>query len=257
MSSFDWKQKIRPYDDRRDIIIPGDEEETVAFCTRQWIQIGQEAISKRGQFAVALSGGHTPNAIFKELSKPENIKSLDWSKVLCFWSDERSVPPTDPESNYHAAMQAGFATLPLKPENIFRMQGEGAIEEHAKAYEELIRKQLPSFQFDLIMLGMGEDGHTASLFPHTEGLHAAAGRLVIANFVPQKNTWRMSFTYECIQQGKVICIYAMGSKKAAMVAKVLTGSYEPDLLPIQRIGTPDRPATWILDTAASAQLPDN
>jgi 6-phosphogluconolactonase len=202
---------------------------------------------------VALSGGQTPNAIFKEISQPRYAQVLDWSKVLCFWSDERSVPPNNPENNYFNAMKSGLADLPLPPENIFRMPAEIDIEEHALAYEHLIRQKVPSLQFDLIMLGMGEDGHTASLFPRTHGLHTK-DRLVIANYVPQKHTWRMSFTYECIHMAKLICIYVLGANKASTVAKVLLSPYDPDNLPIQRIGTPSHKALWILDSAASEQL---
>lgn len=253
MQDFNWKEKIESFDERRDIVIPGNAEETIQFCVQQFIQIAQEAIQENGVFAVALSGGQTPHAIFKELSNPIYHKAIDWSKVICFWSDERSAPPNNPENNYFSAMQAGLKSLPLPPENVFRMPAEENIEENALAYDQLIRKKVPSLQFDLIMLGMGEDGHTASLFPLTHGLHTK-DRLVIANYVPQKNTWRMSFTYECIHMAKNICIYVMGVKKAMMVVKVLLGPYDPDHLPVQRIGTPAHKALWILDTAASEKL---
>lgn len=253
IENFDWKSKIESFDKRRDIIIPGNAEETALFCAKQFLLIGQEAIQKKGIFTVAISGGHTPNAIFKEISKPEYAQALDWAKVLCFWSDERSVPPDHPESNYSNAMKAGLATLPLPLENIFRMHAEQDIEENALAYEKLIRQKVPALQFDLIMLGMGEDGHTASLFPRTHGLHTK-DRLVIANYVPQKHTWRMSLTYECIHMANHICIYVIGTNKASTIAKVLLGSYDPDNVPIQKIGTPSHKALWILDIAASEQL---
>lgn len=253
IDNFDWKSKIASFDKRRNIIIPGDAEATNLFCVKQFLQIGQTAIQKNGIFTVAVSGGKTPHAIFKELSQPKYTQALDWSKVLCFWSDERSVPPDHPENNYSNAMKAGLATLPLSQENIFRMQAEKDIEENALAYESLIRQYVPSSQFDLIMLGMGEDGHTASLFPRTHGLHTK-DRLVIANYVPQNHTWRMSLTYECIHMAHHICIYVIGASKANTVVKVLLGSYDPDNLPIQRIGTTTHNAIWILDTAASEQL---
>jgi len=226
MKSFDWKAEAVPLDERREIIVPGDARETIDFCYRQFLQIGSDAITKRGAFAVALSGGSTPNAIFHELSKPNHNKALDWSKVLLFWSDERSVPSNDPDSNYHNAMHAGLSKLPLLPENIFRMHAEMDIENHALAYEDSIRKKVPSLEFDLMMLGMGEDGHTASLFPHTKGLKAT-DRLVIANEVPQKKTWRMTMTFECINMAKVICVYVIGANKASIATKVLSGAYDP------------------------------
>lgn len=253
MEKRHWKKSIESFDKRRDIIIPGNAEETIQFSTNQFLEIGNEAIQTRGKFCVALSGGSTPNAIYKELSKPTNQKALDWSKVLCFWGDERSVPPDSPENNFHAAMDAGLGKLPLKTENIFRMVAEKEIEENALAYDQLIREKIPSLGFDLIMLGMGEDGHTASLFPQTHGLHTRE-RLVIANYVPQKQTWRMTMTYECIHLARTICIYVLGAKKAHMVAHVLAGPYDPDQFPIQRIGTPQHKALWILDHEASELL---
>lgn len=252
MEAFSWKAKIESFDKRRDIIVPGNKEETILFCAKQFIQIGSEAIKNNGFFSVALSGGSTPNAIFKELSNTY-AQALDWSKVLCFWSDERSVPPDHRESNYFNALQAGISTLPLSPQNIFRMPAEKDIEENALAYDYLIRQKIPSLKIDLIMLGMGEDGHTASLFPRTHGLHTK-NRLVIANYIPQKHTWRMSMTYECINMAKIICIYVIGPNKASMVTKVLLGSYDPNNLPIQRVGTISHKAIWILDDSASEQL---
>lgn len=253
MNQPDWKLRLNTFDERREIIVPGDAKETVNFCVDQFLQIGNQAIKSHGFFAVALSGGSTPNAIFKELVKPNHIKAIDWSKVLCFWSDERSVLPNDKESNYFNAMQAGIAQLPLLPDHIFRMHAEDNIEAHALAYEKLIRKHIPSLEMDLLMLGMGEDGHTASLFPHTEGLKPK-GRLVIANEVPQKQTWRMSMTYECIDLAKNVCIYVIGASKAGTVAKVLAGPYDPADFPVQRVGTAKRKAIWILDKAAATLL---
>lgn len=253
MEEFNWKNLIIPFNGRRNIVIPGDAEETTLFCTRQFLQVAQDAIAHQGIFTVALSGGHTPHAIFKELSKPLYHQALDWTKVLCFWSDERNVPSDHPDSNYANAMRAGLADIPFLPENIFRMPAEGEIEASALAYEQLIRQKIPSLRFDLIMLGMGEDGHTASLFPRTHGLHTK-DRLVIANYVPQKKTWRMTLTYECIHMANLICIYAIGENKAKMIAEVLLGTYDPDNLPAQRVGTPSHKALWILDKAASEQL---
>lgn len=253
IKNFNWKAMIKSFDKGRDIVIPGNAEETILFSVYQLLQIGSEAIQEKGIFTVAVSGGQTPQAIFKELSKPIYQQALDWSKVLCFWSDERSVPPNHVENNYFSAMQAGLSEIHLLPENIFRMQAEENIEENALAYEQLIRQKIPSCQFDLIMLGLGEDGHTASLFPRTHGLHAN-DRLVIANYIPQKHTWRMSLTYECIHKAKNRCIYVMGTSKANVVARVLLGPYDPDNLPAQRVGIPTQKALWILDKEASSQL---
>jgi 6-phosphogluconolactonase len=244
------------FDDRRDIAIPGNARETTLFCAEQFLKIGNAAIQERGVFNAALSGGSTPKAIFQLLASPELRSQIDWKNVVLFWSDERNVLPDDPQSNYKMAMDAGFASLPLKKENIHRMPAEGEAieaEDAAKEYEKLILKLVPKASFDFVMLGMGEDGHTASLFPKTHGLHAEE-RLTIVNFVPQLNTWRMTLTYECINQSKNISIYVIGKNKAAMVKKVLSAPSEPDEFPIQKIGTRKHKALWILDTDAASEL---
>ena len=250
---FDWKKYTQSYDDRRDLIVLNNGKEAILFCTKQFIQIAKKSIADHHSFTVALSGGTTPNAIFTELSKEIYQYELDWNKVFLFWSDERSVPPNHPESNYHMAMQAGLSKLPIPKEHVFRMNAENDIEKNALQYEKNILSIIPSGQFDLVMLGMGEDGHTASLFPFTKGLETK-DHLVIANYVPQKETWRMSLTYNCIQSAKHIFIYVMGKNKAEMVAKALKGPFTPNSIPIQQIGTDNSKAVWILDKDASEAI---
>lgn len=244
---------IHAFDDRRNIVVPGNKEQTLEYCIHHFIESANNAIKRHGFFTVALSGGSTPQAIFQGLTNEKNRHAIDWSLVKLFWSDERCVQPDDPQSNYGTAMAAGLATLPLLPENIHRMRGEENPEEAAKQYEEEIYKTLGEAPFDLVMLGMGDDGHTASLFPKTHGLHAAHRR-VIANFVPQKNVWRITFTYSCINHAHAIAIYVMGKNKAETVKRVLSPPYEPDIFPIQNVGTPANKATWILDKEAAGLL---
>lgn len=248
------KKQIQFFDDRRDIVIPGNAKETLSFCADQFIEIGKEAIKERGKFCAALSGGSTPKALFEMLASPHYRSQLDWENVILFWSDERNVSPDDPQSNYKMAMDAGFSSLPIPEKNIHRMQAEGIeIEANAKIYEALIEELVPNNSFDLIMLGMGEDGHTASLFPKTHGLHTD-DRLAIANYVPQLSAWRMTLTYECINAARNISIYVIGKNKASMLKTVLTSPKEPDELPIQKIGTRLHKALWILDTEAASEL---
>lgn len=242
---------IQSLDERRNIVIPT--ENTLHYCVDQFFQIGEKSLSERGRFIVALSGGSTPKAIYQLLTDSVNRKRIDWKKVFLFWSDERQVPPYDPESNYRMAMDAGFEKVGVLPQQIFRMQAEGDIEEGALAYEALIKKNLPDGKFDLIMLGMGEDGHTASLFPKTHGLHTT-GRLAIANYVPPLKTWRMTLTFECINAAHQINVYILGANKAEVVKKVLASSFDPDMFPIQAVGLPENRALWILDQAAAALL---
>lgn len=248
------EQVISTFDDRRDLALPGNLEQTLTFCVEHFIEIGKSAIAKQGIFSVALSGGSTPKAIFQLLATDTYRSLLDWSRVQLFWSDERCVPPSDPDSNYKMAMDAGFSKLPLDPQKIFRMPADSAdLDQAAHDYEQTIKKHVPNAQFDLVMLGMGEDGHTASLFPKTHGL-SVEGKLVTANFIPQKDCWRMTLTYEEINSSHHIAIYTLGKSKAEMVEKVLHSSYEPELFPIQRVGTRQNKVLWILDSDAAANL---
>lgn len=251
-----WKNLITSFDDRRDLLIPGDTKETLEFCAEHFVISADEAIAARDVFTVALSGGSTPKAIYQLLATQKFKSKVDWSKVKFFWSDERCVPPSDLESNYHMAMAAGLASLPIPKNQIFRMPADKSdLNAAALAYEEVILKHVKDGIFDLVMLGMGEDGHTASLFPKTHGLHPGE-RLAIANYIPQKETWRMSLTFECINQAHSIVIYVIGKSKASMLKRVLTSPFEPDVLPIQNVGTRTHKALWIADNeAASALVP--
>lgn len=245
--------KTYQLDQRRSLLFPGNADQTLAYATSHWVKTAQDAIEDHNFFAVALSGGSTPKKIFQNLAQ-QHAQSLDWSKVWLFWSDERSVSPDHPDSNFHMAMvDAGLNRLPFASTHIHRMVAEQDLAANSLAYESLIKKTLQGRPFDLIMLGMGDDGHTASLFPHTEGVHAH-GRLVIANYIPQKQTWRMSFTFECINQASSICIYVIGANKAPVVQKVLFSTHDPDTYPSQNLGNVAHPATWILDDAASTQI---
>lgn len=240
------------FDDRRDIAHPGDKEKTLNFAVEHFINCGKEAIQNHGFFSVALSGGSTPKAIFEKLSSPDYSGELDWTKILLFWGDERSVPPSSNESNFRMAMDAGLKTLSIPPKHVFRMEAEENLKENAKAYEQKIHEALGARPFDLIMLGMGEDGHTASLFPGTKALDEKTA-LVVANEVPQKKTWRMTFTYPLINRAKNTVIYVIGASKADMVKQVFKESHEPPF-PVSLIGTSGNKALWILDTEAAAPL---
>lgn len=246
------KKEPFKFDDRRMIALPGNDEETLHFALENWLEIASESIADHDFFAVALSGGSTPKKMFQELAKRPD--AIDWTKVYLFWGDERSVSPSSTDSNYHMALEeANLKKLPLLKEHIFRMVAEADIEANAVNYEGLIREKLGSHPFDLVMLGMGDDGHTASLFPHTEALHAKE-KLVVANKVPQKNTWRMTLTYECINHARHICLYVLGSGKASTLEKVFTSEFDYETYPSQNIGTKENPALWIVDLGASKNL---
>ena len=240
-----------PFDERRELYIGETEEETLHFAALHWIHAAQRSIQQRGRFAVALSGGSTPKAIYAALVKRSEIDKIDWSKVWLFWSDERAVPATHPDSNYRMAMES-FGKVPIPPSQIFPMQAGTDIERSARRYEEEIRRHLDKHLFDLVMLGLGEDGHTASLFPGTKAL-AAEEKLVAANYLPEKKIWRMTLTFPCINQSRHIALYALGSAKQAIVPQVLEAAILSPW-PASRIGTPESKALWILDSAAAAKI---
>lgn len=239
------------WDDRRDIAHPGDYKKTVLFSIEHFANCAKEAIRLHGHFAVALSGGSTPKAIFETLSKAPYSSEIDWSKVLLFWSDERNKAPTHPDSNFRIAMESGFKNLPISAKHIFRMKAEHDIEANALDYENVIKKTLNLRPFDLIMLGMGEDGHTASLFPETNAL-SEEKRWVVANYVPQKKMWRMTMTFPLINMAKNIVIYVLGKNKREMIRKVFLDS--DSSYPISRVGTSSNKSLWILDTEACTEL---
>ncbi len=236
------------WDERRDITIPGDTEATLDFAASHWIALARHAIAKKGRFAVALSGGSTPKAIFEKLKTMRD--AVDWRAVHLYWSDERAVSADHPDSNYKMAMDAAFSHLPIG--QIHRMKGESLIEKYALEYEELIKKELGATLFDLVMLGVGEDGHTASLFPGSAGLDENK-RLVIANHIPQKNSWRMTLTFRCINESAQAVVYALGPSKQEIVPLVLKSAL-PSSYPASYVGTAEQKALWILDSQASLNL---
>ncbi len=241
---------IKTFDKRRTIALPGDEEKTIQFAVDHWIKTAQKAIASKGSFFVALSGGSTPKKIFSHFTP----SMLDWSSVYLFWSDERSVLPTDPESNYKMALDSGLGKLPIPKAQIFRMHAEKDIEENALLYEKKIKEIVPNASFDLIMLGMGEDGHTASLFPETKALREK-DRLVVANSVPSKQTTRMTFTFPLINKAQEIVIYVLGKGKQDALENIFTNPSSS--LPATQVGSVLHPALWIIDDAAGLLLLHN
>ena len=219
------------------------------------------AVAKRGVARVALSGGTTPQATFKVLADPAQgfANTLPWDKLQLFWVDERCVPPAHPESNYGVCKQLLLDQVGIPEANVFRMEGELDPEEAASRYESTLRNVMrlegaESPTFDLIVLGMGPDGHTASWFPHTEALHEF-GRLVVANHVPQKDTWRITLTIPVVNQGTEVAFACEGEGKSAILAEVLTGPRDPERLPSQLVRPASGRLLFLLDEPAAAQLP--
>src|ERR1700694_1427836 len=213
------------------------------------------AIQEAGRFAAVLSGGSTPATMMKELATPEHAPLVDWSRVHVFWSDERCVLPNDEHSNFAMANAALLSCVPIPAENIHRMQGELDPREAADAYDRLLRKFFGAeTAFDLTYLGLGPDGHTASLFPNTEALDVK-DRNCVANRAPGHvvSPWRLTLTYPAINASKAVIFLVQGKEKADIVARVLEGTRDVRQLPAQDIA-PRGTLTWFLDEAAAAKL---
>jgi len=210
---------------------------------------------------VAISGGSTPKAMFALLAdraKPYFAR-VPWANLHLFWVDERCVPPTDAESNYRMTNEVMLSKVPLAPEQIHRMEGELDPAVAASRYEALLRAEFrlegaETPVFDLVLLGMGDDGHTASLFPHTAALHEL-NRLVVANHVPQKETWRVTLTWQVIDRGREVAFLIEGAQKTDVLHEVLLGAYDPETHPSQLIRPLSGKLTMLLDAVAAAKLP--
>lgn len=230
-------------------------------AAEQFTQAAEKAVAERGRARIAISGGSTPKATFALLAdagKPWR-RRMPWEKLEIFWVDERCVPPDHPDSNYRMTREALLDHVPLKPEQVHRMEGELEPTVGAARYESLLRDSFrlegaESPRFDLIQLGMGPDGHTASLFPHTEALTEMA-HLVTANHVVNKDAWRITLTWPVINNGSSVFFLIGGSDKAGVVHEVFMGPNDPERLPSQLIWPSSGILTVILDKAAAALLP--
>jgi 6-phosphogluconolactonase len=184
---------------------------------------------------------------------------MPWDRLDIYWVDERAVPPDNAESNYRMTREALLDHVPLRPEQIHRMEGELDPEVAAARYESELRNSFrlegaQSPRFDLVELGMGTDGHTASLFPHTEAIHEVS-RLVTANHVPQKDSWRITLTWPVIDHASSVFFLIAGEDKAQILKEILTGPHDPERLPSQLIWPASGILTLFLDKAAARLLP--
>lgn len=242
-------------------IVEPDSAALARRTAQHFVEVTEQAVAKRGRARIAISGGSTPKAAFQLLADPEQpwLKRMPWDKLDLYWVDERTVPPTSPDSNYRMTREALLDHVPLKPEQVHRMEGELEPEVAAARYESLLRNTFrlegaETPRFDLISLGMGDDGHTASIFPHTEAIHTL-DRLVMTNHVPQMKTWRITLTWPVINQGSSVFFLIGGEKKAELVREVFTGPLDPERLPSQLIWPAGGILTLILDKDAAALLP--
>ena len=217
-----------------------------------------EAVAERGRFTIALSGGSTPKSLYALIAANASA-SLPWDQMFFFWGDERHVPPDDPDSNYGMAKETLLSKIPTPPANIFPSPAENPdAAAAADAYEQTLRKffgltpgQFP--RFDLILLGMGPDGHTASLFPDTAALQEKS-RLVIANWVEKLQTDRITLTLPVLNAARCVAFLVSGTDKAAVLREVLEGSAPAQKYPSKLVQPGEGKLIWFVDRAAASEL---
>jgi 6-phosphogluconolactonase len=214
-----------------------------------FVQVARESIATNGRFNVALSGGSTPLPTYALLALPEWAARVNWAKTHVYWADERCVPPDDSASNYLNAHAVLLERVPLPPEQIHRMRGEADPAQAAHEYDMLIG----DVAFDLILLGMGDDGHTASLFPGTAAVHEAE-KLVVAHHVAKVGQWRLTLTPRAINAARHVAFLAGGKNKAERLREVIEGPYQPDVLPAQVVRPTQGKLMWFVDREAAALL---
>jgi 6-phosphogluconolactonase len=209
------------------------------------VDLARKALAERNEFRIALSGGNTPRPIYTELAR--TARDLPWEKMLITFGDERCVPPDHEQSNYRMARETLFVPAAVPDKSIMRMRGEIDPQIAAQEYQDNVdllaaQRGEQVYRHDLILLGLGDDGHTASLFPGTAALEERARR-VVANFVPKFNACRLTFTFPLINQARMICFLVNAAKHADLIEHVLKGDAK---YPASRVNPGAGDVTWIL-----------
>ena len=240
-----------------EVIICRDMADLNTRAAELFVALAEKAVSARGRFAVALSGGSTPNGLYALLAGSPFRQRVPWSRVHLFWGDERCVPPDHPQSNYRMVEQALLAKIPMPAENVHRMPAEKEPQQAAAEYEariktffELASGALP--RFDLILLGVGEDAHTASLFPGGDALQETE-RLVAACYVGQLNAYRLTLTLPVLNAASEVVFLVSGRSKAPIVKEILK-SQQSSQLPAAKVRPSSGRLTWFITHDAAAEM---
>jgi 6-phosphogluconolactonase len=226
-----------------------------AAAAELFVNAAGQAMAERGAFHVVLSGGETPRPLYELLAAPAWKNRLDWNKTHVYWSDERFVPPDDPRSNEGMARRALLDYVPIPAAQIHPMYRQGTARQAAQDYEELL-KQLGEGQcprFDFVLLGIGADGHTASLFPGTAAA-AERTRFVCELYLPEQEQYRLTLTVPVLNQSRLVVFLASGSGKAPMLRRILTDPATDPLPPARLIVPQTGEIQWLVDRAAAALL---
>jgi 6-phosphogluconolactonase len=244
----------------REIRILPDGTAIAKRAAQEFVRAAAAAVREKGSFSVALAGGSTPKALYSLLVNDPALRSqVPWDKIHLFFGDERHVPPDHPDSNFLMATEAMISKSPLKPEQVTRIKGEyfdaeQAALEYEKALREYFKLKEGEYpRFDLLLAGMGNEGHTLSLFPGTKALHAD-GRLVVRNWIGKLNTERVTLTAPAASNAAQVIFMVTGADKAQALKSVLEGPFEPDQLPAQLLQPQNGRLLWLVDTAAASVL---
>ena len=241
-----------------EVLVGSDVEETARIAAGQFTAAARSVTGEGKPFHVGLSGGNSPRPLFQLLAGDPFRQLVPWESIQFFWSDERNVPPGDPESNYSMTRELLLRHVSVPATHIHRIPtGDGTAIEAADLYQRSLRELLPPLngrpRLDYLLLGLGTNGHTASLFPHRPTLHEEE-RLVVADHVDEINAWRVTLTAPVLNNAAHIVFLVTGKEKASVVEQVLEGPRDPDAIPAQLIAPLSGSITWILDAAAASLL---
>ena len=243
----------------KEVIIAKDSDELNRIAAEKFVSIARNALKRKDKFTVALAGGSTPKSLYNLLASEKFRSQINWKKVFFFFGDERNVLPDSDESNFRMANENLLNPLQISPENIFRWEielkdTEKIVENYEKTIKEffdLAKNELP--RFDLILLGTGDDGHTASLFPFSKALRETK-RIAVVNFVEKLNTNRLTFTFPAINNASNVVFLVSGTTKANALKEVLEGEAQPGKFPSQNVNLKNGNLFWLIDSQAAQFL---
>jgi 6-phosphogluconolactonase len=243
------EKKIHIYPNKKELVIG---------TTKKITHIIEQTLQKNGLCHVVLAGGNTPREVYALLATNLYKNRVDWNRVHLYWGDERTVPPEHPDSNFGMAQQALLALIKIPQENVHRIRGEISPKQAAAEYAELLRGQFQQFppSFDLVILGVGEDGHTASLFPGTDVLEVM-DQPAAAVFVPKLNTWRVTLTLPVLNAAKQVVLLVSGTSKSGIIQRIMNVDKPTEYLPVTLVRPESGRLHWLLDAEAAVLINRN
>jgi 6-phosphogluconolactonase len=235
-------------------------DDAYTLAAQTIVDLAQQAVKANGKFTIALSGGSTPKKLYELLTSPAWQSKMPWAQTEFFWGDERYVPSTDDSSNYRMTQQAMLSRVTVPAEHVHRVPTEKEAQEAAALYEKEVRQVVPAGadglpEFDLVLLGLGTNGHMASLFPYQPALHEKT-KIVIAEYIDEVKMTRLTFSAPLINAAKQVVFVSLGKDKATVVKDVITGVFDPERLPAQLVRPSHGKLTWILDAGSAEKLPE-